>query len=507
MKEEVKEHKNSTCLNKGCNKEFTKHEATTDLIKQVVNDLCEVVAYTYGPDGNTVIIHNDDGKPYATKDGVSVAKAFYYDCEFKNAIARLIKQAAEETLDIAGDGTTTSTILIGSLINKGLELLESGVSIREVRKQLNLLEDEVLTNLLALKKDIDNENDVYQISLVSSNNDSKIASIVSEAFKHAKNVGVEKANSLEDSLDIINGMKIQTTYHDSAFINKPESRSIEYKDAKIIIIDGKLNTVGSISNILPSSKKPTIIIAEAINEQAMQILKHNHNIGSVSLGLVKSPGIGEHRKNLLQDIAVYTGASVLEEGKTYHDPNVMGSMDLVEVDRQHMIIYKSEFSEKEGKAIESRIEELKSFKKVAATEYEKELCDQRIEILEGKSSIIKVGGESALEIDEKFDRVDDSVRAVGCAIDEGIVLGGGVSLVEASKELNNPFKLCLYEPYFRIFNTRELSSIEKDKKSLENERVIDPYKVTRTALQNAISIANVILSTRAIIINRNQWSI
>lgn len=481
------------------NKTFLNAEDTRNIIKEVVRDLSELVGATYGPNGSTIIIYGEDGIPYATKDGVSVAKSFYYEDDFKNSIAKLIKQAAIETLEAAGDGTTTSTILISEFINKGLELLHGGTkTIVDIKKEFENLEEVVINKLKGFRiKDV-SSSDIYQIGLVSSNNDESIASIVGEAFKHSNNVTIEKGDTNKDKLEIVNGMKLDTTYTDASFINNMSNKSIEYQDSAIIIIDGKLNDIQTISSILPKTK-PCIIIAEDFNESVLGILKNNYNKGIIQVGLVRSPGIGSHRKDLLGDIATYTGATVLEPNTTYVvRSGVVGSMDRVKVDRTSATFYKRDIPE----AVSDRIKIIKDYRRSTEDSYEKELCDKRLGLLDAKSTIIKVGGESKLERDERFDRVDDSVRAVTCAIGEGTVIGGGLALKIAVSDCDNLFTECLTKPFNSIFG-----DIPKEEayKYIKNNKIIDPFKVTRTALQNAISIAMVLLSTKGIIVNKPGW--
>lgn len=495
---------------------FKKNENTISIIREVINDIYELVGSTYGPEGRTVVINNDDGEPYATKDGVSVAKAIYYEDPFRNSIARLIKQAAIETLETAGDGTTTSTILIREFVIKGLELLTNNIyTLKEVQNMLRSLEDITIKSLDGLSKRDISESDIYQIALTSSNNDVSIADIVLQAFKHSKTVTIDKGNDLDDMLDNINGMRIDTTYYDRTFINKKESASIQYNDADIIIIDGKLNDISTISRLI-SSTNPCIIIAEDFNEQVLQILKNNHNKGNASIGLVKSPGIGSHRKDLLEDIAIYTGGSVLEQNKKYYlDKGLVGKVDSIEIGKHFTTILKNEVLD----TVPRRIEELEELLSNTHIAHDRLLIEKRLDLLDGKSAIIKVGGKSQVEINERYDRMDDAVRAVSCALEDGIVDGGGLSLAYISKEVKNPFESCLKEPFKRVFNMSPSESIQFDSsplkeslkpfyKIIKDSNIVDPLKVTKTALSNAVSIAIILLSTSGIINNnQNRWGV
>lgn len=479
-------------------KETIKDKELRDIILSTVNDMAETIGYTYGPNGSTVILTDDMGKPYATKDGVSVAKEIYYKDPVKNMIAKIIKQAAIETLNEAGDGTTTATILINYIITKGMELLEDGVPFLKIKEELENLEAHTIGELKKNKRDIRDNNELYHIGLISSNNDKGIARLVKEAFIHSNHVKVEKGNSVNDSLERISGMNLKTTYHDSAFINNNDLKIIEYEKSKVMIIDGKYTDFDKLKTIL-TTKEPLIIVAEDFSEHVMQLLKHNHNRGSIRVGLVKSPGIGEHRKNLLEDLAIYTGGQVINPNRLQLDSKVLGEVDGVTVTKETCTFY----SENERDEVAERIKSIRRYIESDIQEYDKELAEQRIEHLEGTSAIIRVGGDSDVAIAERYDRVDDAVRAVGCAKEEGIVEGGGLALAKSIGKLENLFLGLLFEPFKRITG-KELD--EDDLKvDMFEKNIVDPFKVTRVALQNAISIAKVILSTKAIIINKDEW--
>lgn len=486
-------------------KEIIKKEEVYSVIKDTVKEIAEVVQFTYGPNGNTVILVDDEGNPYATKDGVSVAKSIQYNDSYKNIIATLIKQAAKKTLDEAGDGTSGSICLSNSFIQKGFKLLEEGHSYSDIKKQLETLLGYVTIRLEELARNIEKE-DLYRIGYISSNSDEEIADIVDKAFKHSNRVKVEEGDSFKDELVEINGMRLVASYFNQAFINNESKYNIEYKDSFIILIDGKLTKLETISNILQKvTNKPIIIIADHFEDNIVNILKENYNRGALQIALVKSPGIGNFRRNVMKDISIYTGATLLNPNKTYTETAYIGTIDGIEVNKEHTTIFKKKFN----KEVSKRIKELNIYLQQDINNNEKELVQQRIDQLSGSTSIIKVGGKSDIEIKERRDRIDDAVRAVSCAIEEGVIEGAGLSLVKIAleREFKNDFMDCLYTPYLTLFGLEDVHIKKRDiilhSKKLEN--VLDPLKVIRCSLENSISVAKTILGTKAIVLPEQLW--
>lgn len=487
-------------------KEIYREQDASKLIQEGINDLTETVCYTYGPNGNTVIIIDEYGNPYATKDGVSVAKSIHFDNPVKNIGTTLIKQVAKKTLDEAGDATTTSICLANEFINLGYDLLEKGIQYRVIKELLEELLEETISYLKSNKRKV-NKKDLKDIAFISSNSDKNISTIVANAFNHSSVVKVEEGNDIEDKLEEVNGMKIRATYFDQSFINNENKYNIQYNESLLLIIDGKLNSVEPIAGILNKVDKPIIIMADHFEDNVVNILKENYNRGALQVALVKSPGIGGHRKKVVQDIALYTGAKVINPNTKYFNLEVLGKLEAIEVNKESTIL----FNNNKNKETEKRIKILKKYLSSDISKHEKELVTQRLEQLNGSVSIIKVGGKSEIEIKERLDRVDDAVKAVTCALEEGVIEGGGVALLKAHINIDNPFSQCLAKPYKIIFKDKTVEingefvydfDVDID---MFKERIIDPFKVVRCALENSISVTKTILGTKAVVLTEDLW--
>ena len=476
-------------------KEIITKEDLREIIKQTVQEISETVCYTYGPNGKTVILTDHEGIGISTKDGVSVCNAINFSDPIKNVIANIIKQVSQKTLDEAGDGTTTSICLTNAFVQKGFELLESGISYKEIKQSLEELEEYVVKELKANSKKL-TKKDIYNVANISSNNDKEIATIVDKAFKHSNIVKVEESTLNETTFIEVKGMTLRTTYFGQDFVN--HNNSVKYSDAYIALIDGKMETTEAIKNIVYKlDKKPLIIIADHFSDHVVGLLKQNYNTGALNVALIKSPGINNHRKNLMKDIALYTGATLLDPNKTYNTLEYLGNISGIEAKIDETIIYK----DKTLYEVDLKILELKESLKDDIPQYDKELLQQRIDGLTGSASVIKVGGNSPIEIKEKYDRFDDAVRAVESAMEEGISKGAGYALKECYLQ-DNELSPCLTIPFFTLNEYIEGVGI------INNEvtsTIIDPTKVIRCALENAISVAKTILSTEAIVLNPNLW--
>ena len=482
-------------------KEIISKEESRKLIKDTINEVAETVCYTYGPNGKTVILSDFEGKGIVTKDGVSVCNSINFENPYKNIIANIIKQVAQKTVEEAGDGTTTSICLANAFINKGYELLEQGVNYNDIKNALEELEEytikELKNNSRKTKK-----KDIINVAMVSSNNDKSIATIIDKAYKHSNIVKVEESTLKEDTLIEVNGMSLKAGYFDAAFINNSKSNSIKYSDCRVALIDGNMETIDPIKNLVfKLDGKPLIIFANHFGDKVIQILKQNYNNGSLNVALVKTPGVNQHRKNILSDVGLYTKSSILESNKVYNEISYLGYLDSIEIKKEETILFNSKID----KFTEDKINELKEYIRSDISKYDKELATQRLESLTGKASLIKVGGESPIEIKERYDRIEDAIGAVKAAIEEGIVEGGGKALYNVSTSLLEWTKTpylelidCLKEPVKKL-------NLDMENKSMFDLNVIDPLKVTRCALQNAISVAKTILSTEAIVLNKYLW--
>jgi chaperonin GroEL len=494
-------------------KEIISKEESRKLIKDTVNEIAETVCYTYGPNGKTVILTDNEGNGIVTKDGVSVCNAINFEDPYKNIIANIIKQVGQKTVEEAGDGTTTSICLANAFINKGFELIDQGISYNEIKTSLEELEKYTVKELKANSRKV-KKKDIINIAKIASNNDIEIASIINKAYKHSKIVKVEESNLKKDELVEVNGMSLRTTYFDAAFINDGKTNTIKYNDCRIALIDGNMETTDSISKLVYKiDGKPLIVIADHFSDRVIALLRKNYNEGSLKIALVKSPGVNQHRKNIMSDIALYTGSQLLNPNKVYTETEYLGYIDNIEVKKEETILLNS----KDNKEVKNLIEELNELVKTDIPKYDKELATQRLQSLTGTVSLIKVGGESPVEIKERFDRIEDAVLAVKSAYEEGMVEGGGLGLFKTQfksyftktpiLELSNS----LQEPY-RILNPITIIDMGKEKiisfdlnPDFYKKGIIDPTKVVRCALQNAISVAKTILGTEAIVLNKYLW--
>jgi len=485
-------------------KEIKEGSVLREKLRAGVNKLADVVTKTLGPNGSTIIIADGYGEPYITKDGVSVSNYVTLSDPIENIAATLLKQVAKNTVELAGDGTTTSIALAQSFINKGFDLLDRGSSYNKLKERLEGLEGKIIAQLIANSKELDKSN-IVDVATISSNNDTKIAALIQEAYNHSDIVKVVEANSLEDKLTTISGMELDTGMFDSAFLNNGETQSADYDDPVVIIIDGKVTKLDNIAQLLYKLKdKPIVIVAEHFNEEVVSVLKDNYNKGALKVVLVKSPGFAGHRKNLLSDIAMYAGTTVLSPTTKYNDIGILGELKNVHIGKHNCILS----NEMNSIAIGKHIEELQVYlDSLPKSSQEISLLTQRIENLTGKVAIIEVGGKSEVEMKERKDRIDDAVLAVQCALEEGIVEGGGYALVRSIMAIDDkhPFAECLTIPFRTIFKEEEIAVFNTDR-DMFKENIIDPLKVTRVALQNAISVAKTILGTDAVVLNERLWN-
>lgn len=486
-------------------KEIKLGEGLKEKLLAGVNTLSNVVTLTLGPNGNTVIIADEYGEPYITKDGVSVANYITLEDPVENIAATLLKQVAKKTVEEAGDGTTTSICLAQSLINKGFSLLEEGNNYNDLKKELEKLEEDTVDYLFTESKDLKKEN-IVNVATISANNDTNIGKLIQKAYNHSPIVKVEEGNKTEDELITINGMELDTGYLDNAFINVPSKEAIVYEDALVLIINGKLDKLDDIATLLRKvGEQPVVIIADHVHEQVRSILRNNYNSGALRVALVKSPGFAAHRKNLMKDLAVYCGGTIIEPHVKYTGAEVFGHLNNVHIGK-----YKTIFTNKHNDLeTVSRANDLANVFTDLEAGPEKDLMRQRLEYLKGKVALIRVGGKSEVEMKERRDRIEDATLSVQCALEEGIVQGGGKALLLASMKMtDNRFYSCLSAPYNIIFkdNTNRDGSLKLDlTKNMFTLNIIDPLKVTRCALQNAISVAKTILGTSAMVLNEQLW--
>lgn len=483
-------------------KEITKDENLKKIIKETVTEMAEAVVSTMGPYGKTVILTNKFEGPYLTKDGVSVIKAISFNDPVKNEIAKIVKEVAEKTLKVAGDGTTTSVCFLSGLVSVGLdELSKPEVDYMKVLKDLNQLEEIVVEEINKMSIELKKEN-IKDVAIISANGDKAMGEIIEEAFYHSSNVKVELGIDFFDKVEKVNGMVLETGYIDPALVNVPEKDSIVYDNPKIIIIDGKLNDLRTIGSVLENKEGPFIIIADDISANVQSIIRDNYNRGALSIGFMKTPGFGGHRKNLVKDLEYFTESKKVELNSKHVE---YGNVDSIQISRDKTIITKKKMSDE----CKKHLNNLKELNSNTGDGQIKDLLQKRIDNLIGTLSIIKVGGISSVEVNEKYDRYDDAVKAVTCALEEGIIPGGGMSLVNIHHDRrqdlkNNMFLHVLLDPLNQIEKNSEYK-IDIVSMDVIKEKIFDPAKVTKTAFVNAVSISKSLLNANNLILDRMLW--
>jgi len=485
---------------------FFTNEARARLFKGI-QKLHDAVASTMGPNGRTVIISDDRGNPKVTKDGVTVARAINFKDPIENLGAILIKDVAELTVDQAGDGTTTATVLANALI-QNLKDYES----KEVNKYLDLLIPKVLQHLKNNSRELLKE-DIKYVASISANNDVQIGDIIQQAYNFSSIVKVEESNSFEDSIEFINGMKLDVSYLSKRFANTTRETT-EFTNPHVLLLDGKLEDLMPLKDILTkisTNDESILIIVEYISEKEMRKLESNVMSGNINLCAIKTPGFGPVRKDFLRDISDFTGAEIVSITPNKQvSYKALGKLESCTISKNHSLLIKHEDID-----VDDIVSSLTTMANevIDLTDYDKDIIIKRVEMLTGKASIIRVGGRSEIEMRERKDRYEDAVLAVACALEEGIVEGGGVALLKAANYIYNEeeewlgiemgIRHSLWAPS-TIINTNG-ADFDVDI-SLYDQNIIDPLKVTRCALENAVSVAKIILSTDCVVLNAMQWN-
>ena len=480
---------------------YFKKEAREKLFNGA-NKLHDAVAATLGPNGKTVIVTNERGEQVVTKDGVTVAKAIQFKDPVENIGANLIKEVAELTLSKAGDGTTTSIVLATAFINNLKEFNST-----EINKAFDEIIPKVIKKLEENSRKLEKSNVKY-VASISANNDLQIGNIIQQAYNHASIVKVEESNLSEDKLKLVTGMSLPVSYFSKHFITNLKKGEVVYDEPYILLIDGTLNNLKPFEHVIKriaENDESLIIIAENVNETTLRLLETNVISKVLKTCVIKTPGFAQHRKDLLNDLQHFTGAKVIKDFNSPVSFQSLGKLKSIKVNKTNSLLVKHDEVD-----ISDYLNDLKQYLESEDLEnYDKSLVQQRIENLESNISIIKVGGGSEIEMKERFDRYDDAVRAVACALEEGIVEGGGMALNWCFKSLSNDISNIeikilesLLAPYQMITDNNSLINI----KDMFEQNIIDPLKVTRTALENAVSVAKTILSTDVVVLNEYQWN-
>ncbi|HLT99145.1 MAG TPA: chaperonin GroEL [Burkholderiaceae bacterium] len=500
-----------------------------------VNILANAVKVTLGPKGRHVLLDRSFGAPTITKDGVSVAKEIELKDKFENMGAQIVKQAASKTADVAGDGTTTATVLAQAIVQEGVRYVAAGLNPMDLKRGIDKAVAKVVDELGNLSKTITTGKEISQVATLSANSDTSIGKIIADAMEKVGKEGVitvEDGKSLENELEVVEGMQFDRGYLSPYFITNPDKQMAVLEDPLVLIHDKKISNIRDLLPVLETAAKagkPLLIIAEDVEGEALATLVVNSIRGVLKVAAVKAPGFGDRRKAMLEDIAILTGGTVISEetGKQLEKAELadLGSAKRIEVRKESTTIVggAGEQARIEGrvKAIQAQIEE-------ATSDYDREKLQERVAKLAGGVAVIKVGAATEVEMKEKKDRVDDALHATRAAVEEGIVPGGGVALLRARKALDgfkgdnadqdagiNIVRRALEAPLRAIVsNAGEEPSVVVAKVDegkgdfgynaatgefgeLMEIGVVDPTKVTRTALQNAASVAALILTSEA----------
>jgi chaperonin GroEL len=508
-----------------------------DKMLRGVNILANAVKVTLGPKGRNVVIDKSFGAPRITKDGVTVAKEIELEDKFENMGAQMVRAVASKTNDIAGDGTTTATVLAQSIVNEGVKAVAAGMNPMDLKRGIDMAVIEVVANLAKKAAKITSSSEVAQVGTISANGEKSIGEMIANAMQKVGNEGVitvEEAKTAETELDVVEGMQFDRGYLSPYFVTNAEKMTAVLEDPLILLHEKKLGNLQAILPILEAvvqSSRPLLIISEDVEGEALATLVVNRLRGGLKVAAVKAPGFGDRRKAMLEDIAVLTGGQVISEDLGIKLENVtldmLGTAKRVEISKENTTIVDGAGSKAD---IEARVAQIKSQIEETTSDYDKEKLQERLAKLAGGVAVIKVGGSTEIEVKERKDRVDDALNATRAAVEEGIVAGGGVALLRASSNLQakgensdqqagiNIVRRALQEPIRQIVQNSGGEGSVVVGKILENASdtygydaqtgefgdmikmgIIDPVKVVRTALQDAASVAGLLITTEAMI--------
>jgi chaperonin GroEL len=502
-----------------------------------VNVLANAVKVTLGPKGRNVVLDKSFGAPTVTKDGVSVAKEIELKDKFENMGAQLVKEVASKTSDEAGDGTTTATVLAQAIVNEGMKSVAAGIDPMEIKRGIDKAVESVVEELKKMSKPCKDRKAIAQVGTVSANSDESIGENIAQAMDKVGKEGVitvEDGSGLVDELDVVEGMQFDRGYLSPYFINQAQSQKVELENPLILITEKKISNIRDMLPVLEGVAKagrPLVIIAEDVEGEALATLVVNNLRGILKVAAVKAPGFGDRRKEMLKDISILTGGTVIAEelGLQLEKATLgdMGTAKKVQIDKENTTIIDGAGKKEK---IEARIKEIRKQVEDATSDYDKEKLQERLAKLSGGVAVIKVGAATEVAMKEKKARVEDALHATRAAVEEGIVAGGGVALVRSQKALDglkggsddqqvgiNILKRAIEEPLRIIVrNAGEEPSVIFNKVkegkgafgyNAQNGEfgdmiemgILDPTKVTRMALQNAASVAGLLLTTEAMV--------
>ena len=509
-----------------------------DKMLRGVDILANAVKVTLGPKGRNVVLDKSFGAPRITKDGVTVAKEIELDDKFENMGAQMVREVASKTSDIAGDGTTTATVLAAAIVKEGAKAVAAGMNPMDLKRGIDLAVEAVVEELKRNSKKVTSNDEIAQVGTISANGDQEIGRFLAEAMKKVGNEGVitvEEAKSLETELDVVEGMQFDRGYISPYFITNADKMRVEMEDPYILINEKKLSALNELLPLLEAvvqTGKPLLIVAEDVEGEALATLVVNKLRGGLKVAAVKAPGFGDRRKAMLQDIAVLTGGQAISEDLGIKLENVtlamLGKAKKVMIDKENTTIVNGLGKKKD---IEDRIIQIKAQIEETTSDYDREKLQERLAKLAGGVAVIRVGGATEVEVKERKDRVDDAMHATRAAVEEGVLPGGGVALLRATESLKK----------LRTQNDDQKTGVEIVRKALQaparqiatnagedgsvivgkilehgtygygfdaqngeyvdmvKKGIIDPTKVVRQALQGASSVAGLLITTEAMV--------
>ncbi len=519
-------------------KELKYSEDARSLILHGVNSLANAVKVTLGPKGRNVVIQKSFGAPTITKDGVSVAKEIELENNFENMGAQMVKEVAQKTNDDAGDGTTTATVLAQAVYREGMKLVTAGHNPMDLKRGIDRAVDVVVSRLREVSKEVKTNDEIAQIGTISANSDAEIGKLIAEAMEKVGNNGVitiEESKTAETSLEVVEGMQFDRGYLSPYFVNNAEKMEVAFDNPYILITDKKISNMKELLPILEKAvqaSKPLLLIAEDVEGEALTTLVVNKLRGTLNVAAVKAPGFGDRRKEMLRDIAALTGGSVISEelGMNLESAELthLGTAKRVTIDKENTTVVDGAGAKTE---VDARVSQIRNQIEETTSDYDREKLQERLAKLAGGVAVINVGAPTETEMKEKKDRVEDALNSTRAAVEEGTVVGGGCALLHAGStlsEINTDneeqafgvriVRRALEEPVRQIAQNAGLegSVVVNEVRSKGNATwgynartneyedlvqagIIDPTKVARSALQNAASIAGLMLTTETMI--------
>jgi chaperonin GroEL len=512
-----------------------------DRMLRGVNILADAVKVTLGPKGRNVVIEKSFGAPRITKDGVTVAKEIELQDKFENMGAQMVKEVASRTNDEAGDGTTTATVLAQAIIKEGLKSVAAGMNPMDLKRGIDLATHKVVAQIKAASRPVKDSDEVAQVGTISANGEAQIGRFIADAMQKVGNEGVitvEENKGLETEVEVVEGMQFDRGYLSPYFVTNADKMVAELEDALILINEKKLSSLQPMVPLLEAviqSQRPLLIIAEDVEGEALATLVVNKLRGGLKIAAVKAPGFGDRRKAMLQDIAILTGGQVISDDLGMKLENVgidmLGRAKKISINKDNTTIVDGAGDKKE---IEARVAQIRTQIEETTSDYDREKLQERVAKLAGGVAVIRVGGMTEVEVKERKDRVDDALNATRAAVQEGIVVGGGVALIQAGKSLDGLtganadqnagiaiVRKALESPLRQIAQNAGVDgSVVAGKVRESNDKsfgfnaqteeygdmfafgVIDPAKVVRTALEDAASVASLLITTEAMIADK-----